>query len=184
MPLRKLRSLFESSGDTGSDNPFARALAEHLTRLPAERLEYLAGFAGQLTRVAYSDDDLSEVEREKISAILTERAGLSESEAGVVIDLLLGQLEILRGTEEYRLNRALNDHATREEREAVVDCLFAVAAADAMVSNVEDMEIRKIGHALEIPNERLMDIRGRYRDRLEILKVAEAARHGDATDES
>jgi len=184
MPLRRLLSLFESTSDTASDNPFASALAEHLTRFPPERLEYLAGFAGQLTRVAYSDDDLSDVERETISAILTKRAGLSESEAGVVIDLLLGQIKLLRGTEEYRLNRALNDHATREEREAVVDCLFAVAAADDSVSNVEDLEIRKIGHALEIPNERIMDIRGRYRDRLEILKVAEAARRGDAPGES
>jgi len=175
MPIRRLLSLFEPA-EQAPANPFAEALAGHLDRFPPERLEYLAGFAGQLTRVAWADEEVSEVERERIQGILAESSNLEASEADVVIDLLRGQLENLRGTEDYQLNRAVNAHADLEERENLIDCLFAVAAADGTVSNVEDQEIRKIGHALEIPNERLMDIRGRYRAQLEILRVAAAVR--------
>ena len=176
MPLQRLLALFDTSSATGSTNPFAAKLAEHLAQLEPARLEYLAGFAGQLTRVAYADDDVSDAERVSIVGILSSVARLSEKESHVVIDLLLGQLQALRGTDEHHLNRAVNAHATREEKEGLVDSLFAVAAADEMVSNVEDQEIRRIGHALEIPKERIMDIRSRYRDRLEVLQAAAAAR--------
>ncbi len=177
MPMQRLLALFGSSSEAAaSRNPFAKKLAEHLTELAPERLEYVAGFAGQLTRVAYADNDVSEVERTAITRVLRERSILQSREADAVIDLLVAQLEALRGTEEFQLNRAINNHASAEEKEALVDCLYAVGAADDTVSNIEDQEIRTISHALNIPNERLMDIRSRYRDHLEVLKHAAALR--------
>jgi uncharacterized tellurite resistance protein B-like protein len=181
MPIRRLLALFTPEESPDDANPFAAALAPHLQRFSADQLEYFAGFAGQLTRVAYADDDVSEAEIETISRLLVDHAGLVAEEARVVIDLLKLQLEALRGFEEFRLNRAINEHASREERERLIDFLFAVAAADDLVSNDEDQEIRRIAYALEISNPRLMEIRGRYRDQLEILQHASAQRRSTQT---
>jgi uncharacterized tellurite resistance protein B-like protein len=60
--------------------------------------------------------------------------------------------------------------APPEEKQALIDCLYAVAAADRMVSDVEEQEIRRVAAALLVPHRVLMDIRGRYRDRLEVLQ--------------
>ncbi len=178
MALRRLLSLFQPNERSDAGNPFAEKLRHHLTSLSEDRLEFLAGFAGQLTRVAYADDDVSESERQSIAAILVEHANLPAADAAVVIDLLLGQLQRLRGTDEFQLNRAVNRHASAEEKEHLVDCLFAVAAADNLISNVEDQEIRRIAYGLDITNRCLMTIRSRYRDRLEILQSAAALRDG------
>ncbi len=178
MPIRRLLSLFGNNDDPSEENPFAAALRPHLKSVSAERLDYLTGFAGQLTRVAYADDEVSEAEAAVISKLLVEHGGLREDETRVVIDLLTLKLEELRGCDDYRLNRAVGAHATMEEKEQLVDLLFAVASADDQVSNVEDQEIRLIGNALDIPIERFMDIRTRYRDKLEVLRAAAAARAG------
>lgn len=178
MPIRRLLALFVADESSADANPFASALAPHLSRFSEQDLEYFAAFAGQLTRVAYADDDVSESEIEIISRLLVDHAGLLAEEARVVVDLLGAQLEALRGCEEFRLNRAINDRASREEKEKLVDFLYAVAAADDLVSNQEDQEIRRVAHALDIPTPRLMEIRGRFRDHLEILRHA-ASRRGD-----
>ncbi len=182
MPIRRLMSMFGMESETPTGNPFAAVLGEHLKNFPSERLEYLAGFAGQLTRVAYADDEISEVESQTISTLLVEHAGLQEAEAKVVIGLLKSQLDELRGCEEYRLNRAVNDNASAEEKDNLISFLFAVAAADGVVSNVEDQEIRLVGNALNIATERFMNIRTRYRDKLEVIQAATAARLRSAAD--
>ncbi len=176
MPMKRLMALFGVENDTKPENPFAAALGEQLQRIPSDRLEYLAGFAGQLTRVAYADDDISEAEIDVISRLLIDHAELEADETRVVIELLRHQLDELRGCEEYRLNRAINEHSNLDERATIVEFLFSVAAADDLVSNVEDQEIRRIGDALKIPKERFMDIRGRYREQLEVMQAAKAAR--------
>ena len=178
MALRRLLSLFQLNDASARANPFTEQLRRHLSTIDEDRLEFLAGFAGQLTRVAYADEDVSQEERDSITTILVEHAALSSSDAVVVIDLLLGRLQELRGANEFQLNRAVNDHATSDEKEHLVDCLFAVAAADDLISNVEDQEIRRIAYGLDLTNKRLMEIRSRYRDRLEILLNAAAQRKG------
>lgn len=180
MPIRKLLALFAPSTSTSSDNPFSAALATHVKRFSEDQLEYFAGFAGQLTRVAYADDDVSEAEIEVISRLLIEHAGMVAEDARVVVDLIAMQLEALRGCEEFRLNRAINAHASRAEKERLIDFLFAVAAADHLIGNDEDQEIRRIAHALDIPSPTLMEIRARYRDRLEILRHAASLRGGES----
>ncbi len=182
MPIRRLMSIFGMESESTTDNPFAAALGAHLKNLPSERLEYLAGFAGQLTRVAYADDEISEVESQTISALLVEHAGLQEAESKVVIELLKSKLQELRGCEAYRLNRAVNDNSNAEEKDKLITFLFAVAAADGIVSNIEDQEIRLVGNALNIPPERFMNIRTRYREKLEVMQAATAARRRGRAD--
>jgi len=151
-------------------DPFVRRLHAQLARLGADRLEYLAGFAGQLARVAHADAGISAAEGQAIAAQLRDHALLSADQARVVVDILRHEFGVLRAVQPYILNRAINAHAEQREKETLVDCLYAVAAADHLVSDVEEQEIRRIADALLISHRKLMEIRGRYRDRIEVLQ--------------
>ncbi|MGH7819455.1 MAG: TerB family tellurite resistance protein, partial [Candidatus Binatia bacterium] len=76
----------------------------------------------------------------------------------------------LRGAENHLLTRRFNERSSEEERLRLVDCLYAVATADDLVSHVEDREVRRIGAALMLPTTAVLEIRSRYRDRLEELQ--------------
>lgn len=141
-----------------------------------ERLEYLAGFAGQLARVAEADDGISPAEAKLIAGQLCELARISDSEAKLIVDLLRKEFEVLRSVQSHVLNRAINAHATDTEKKQVIDCLYAVAAADDLVSDVEEQEIRRIAGALLVSHSELMNIRARYRDRIESLQLMKRGR--------
>jgi uncharacterized tellurite resistance protein B-like protein len=158
-----------------ADAAFMRRLQTQLVRLGPERMEYLAGFAGELARVADVDDGMSAAEAALIKTQLTEH-GLTDVEAAVVLDLLRHEIEVLHSLPHHVLNRAVNKHASAAEKEALVDCLYAVAAADHSVSDLEEREIRRVADALLIPHSVLMRIRGRYRDRIEVLLAMKRVR--------
>ncbi len=172
MALRSLltRLGLHAHGPSEHADPFLRALHLQLQRLGPERLEYLAGFAGQLARVAEAEDGISASEAGIIIQQLGAHGGLTAAEAELVVGLLREQFEVLRTVQNHVLNRAVNAQASEHEKEVLIDCLYAVAAADRLVSDVEEAEIRRIADALLIPHSVLMDIRGRYRDRLEVLQ--------------
>lgn len=178
MRLRRLLTSLglEASGPKPDADPFLRRLQEQLRQRGPERLEYLAGFAGQLARVAQVDDGISAAEATQISAQLCEHGHLTPEEARVVVDLLRHQFGVLRGVQPYMLNRAINAHAAPAEKQTLIDCLYRVAAADHLVSDVEEQEIRRIANALLLPHSVLMDIRARYRDRIEVLQMMKRVR--------
>lgn len=178
MQLRRLLTTLglEPDGPKPDADPFLRRLQAQLQRLGPERLEYLAGFAGQLARVAHADDGISAAEATQIAAQLCEQARLAAAEARVVVDILRHEFDVLRAVQPYVLNRAVNAHASQAEKETLIDCLYAVAAADHLVSDVEEQEIRRIANALLVPHSVLIDIRARYRDRLEVLQLLQRDR--------
>ncbi len=172
MSLRDLLSTLGLRGGAAAPpaDPFLRRLHEQLGRVDAARLEYLAGFAGQLARVANADGGISPAEAEAMTAQLSAHGRLSPDDAAVVVGLARHEFDGLRSLQSHVLSRAINDHATPEDKAVIVDCLYAVAAADHLVSDVEEQEIRRIAEALLVPHRLLMEVRARYRDRLEVLQ--------------
>jgi uncharacterized tellurite resistance protein B-like protein len=172
MPLhRLLTSLGLRAGPSAAPaDSFLGRLHAQLARLGSERLEYLAGFAGQLARVAHVEGGISSVEATAMTALLAAHGRLAADDAALVVDLLRHEFEVLRSAEPHVLNRAINAHAGPAEKEVVIDCLYAVAAADHLVSDVEEREIRRVAEALLVAHSTLMAIRARYRDRLEALR--------------
>ncbi len=172
MALRRLlTSLGLRAGAPAADaDPFLRHLQEQLGRLGADRLEYLAAFAGHLARVAGSEDGISAAEAAAMTAQLATQQRLGADHAQVVVALLTHELDTLRAVQPHLLTRVLNAQATAEEKQVLLDSLYAVAAADHLVSLVEEAEIRRIAGALLVPHSVLMTIRSRYRDRLEVLQ--------------
>lgn len=178
MRLRRLLTALglEASGPRPDADPFLRRLQEQLRELGPERLEYLAGFAGQLACVAEAEDGISAAESAVITAQLCKHGHLDDTQARVVVDLLRHEFEVLRNVQHHVLNRAVNAHATQAEKVTLIDCLYAVAAADRLVSDVEEQEIRRIANALQLSHAELIAIRGRYRDRIEALQLMKRAR--------
>lgn len=178
----RLNRLLTALGLNGNGTPaggeaFLERLQKQLVRLGPDRLEFLAGFAGELTRVAGVDAGISATETAAIKAHLTQH-GLTAAEAGVVIDLLRHEIEVLHSLQNHVFNRAVNKHASLAEKEALLDCLYAVAAADHLVSDLEEREIRRIADALLVPHSVLMRVRGEYHDRIEVLVAMKRSRAG------
>jgi uncharacterized tellurite resistance protein B-like protein len=183
MPIRRLLKslgLHTDEPDVPRDAFLAR-VHQHLKQLGTNRVEYLAAFAGQLARVAYADDGISEAEAASMANLLETRANLPAHEARLVADIAGHEFEALREVGEHLLNRTINEHASALEKEQLVDCLFAVAAADHLVSDAEETEIRRVASNLLLPHKTLMDIRLRYKDQLEVLQFAKKTARGPAS---
>ena len=169
--LRLLRAL-GVSGDgppTKKGEVHDRIHAE-LPRLGEERVEQLAAFAGLLARAAFGDMTISAPEEAAMEECLRTTAGLDNQDSELVAHIARNAAETLGGVEDYLLTRAFNDTASPEEKESLLECLYEVAAADGLVSTAEDEEIKQIGAALMIPHSRVIEVRSKYSDKLEILQ--------------
>lgn len=61
------------------------------------------------------------------------------------------------------MTREFNKISTREQKLALVDCLYSVAAAEALISTTEDNEIRKVASELGIEHPEIIAVQSRYR---------------------
>lgn len=156
----------------------AAAIQTRLVDLSPARAEFVAAFAGLLVRVAYVDRSISEAERAVLAPLLATNAGLPLAEAETVMTIVTHQATTLEGISYASLTRAFNAIATAEEKERLIDCLFAVATAEGSVSMVEDEEVRAVARALLLSHQQLIAVRSRYKDQLEVIHAARQARGG------
>jgi uncharacterized tellurite resistance protein B-like protein len=134
------------------------------------RARYVAAFAYVLARVAHADLSISEDEVDVMEKMAGESAGLSPEQARVAIEIARGQTIELGGTENYMVTRLFREVSTPDERLGVIECLFAVAAADDEISTAENHEISKIGSELGLSHAEITIVRSRYREHLAVLK--------------
>lgn len=146
------------------------AIKARLSRLPAARAELSAAFAGLLVRVAHADDDVSEAERATLHGLVKAHAGLTAEESAAVAEIVVHQATVLAGIDYASLTRVFNEIGSAEDKENLIDCLYAIATADQSVSVVEDEEIRRVSRALLLTHGQFIAIRTRYKDRLEVLR--------------
>jgi uncharacterized tellurite resistance protein B-like protein len=167
--------LLEALGLGGAAPPASKGtlcarLHAELRHLGNDRVEYLAAFAGLLARAAFGDSEIAPAEEAAMARCLEERAHLSREEAELVADIARQAAQTLYGVEDYLLTRACNEHATPDDKEGLLDCLYEVVGADGSIPSPEDDEIKRIGKALLVPHSRILEIRARYRDRLTFLR--------------
>lgn len=164
-------------GSSNQERPeLLEAIEEQLSRLEPARAELIAAFAGLLARVAYADDEISEPEVLRMERLIARQTGVSDDEARAISMIARQKTIALRGMENYLLTRRFNELASEEEKRGLIDCLYAVATADDLVTYVEDREIRKIADALLIAPSELQAIRAPYREKLEELQLLRKAR--------
>jgi uncharacterized tellurite resistance protein B-like protein len=147
-----------------------RRISEALERMEPERARYTAAFAYLLGRAACADREVTPEEMRAMERLVMERAGLPEEQAVLVVQIARAQNLMFGGTEDFLVARQFAGMATHEQKLALVDCLYAVSAADRSVSVVEDNEISRIAAELKVEHADLVAARQRYREYLSVLR--------------
>ena len=98
--------------------------------------------------------------------MLPERWGLAESEAALAVEIAKSQARLPGGTENYVVTREFKELSSRDERTRLLECLYAVAAADGTISSAESTEIAKIGDELGFLRQEVAAIRAPWSDKL------------------
>ena len=138
--------------------------------MPTDRARFVASFAYILSRVARADLHVSDEETRAMERIVTEHGSLSEEQSVIVVQMAKSQNLLFGGTENYLVTRELNRIATKEQKLALLDCLFAVSSADESISTVEDNVVRQVAAELRIEHREFIEVRSRFRDHLAVLK--------------
>ena len=160
----------EKSRDAG-DTESVRRIAAKLERLDPQRAKYLAAFAYVLARVANADLQIDASETAEIERSLAAISDLSESEIALAVEIAKSQARLLGGTENYVVTREFRANSTLEQRRQLLQCLYAVAAADGTISSVESSEIVGIAEELGFSRAEANALRSQYREKLSVLKA-------------
>lgn len=147
-----------------------RKIVAALDRLDPDRARHIAIFAYLLSRVARADLVISEEETRTMETLVMQAGGLSAEQAILVVQMAKTQAILFGGTENYLVAREFNRLATREEKLALLRCLFAVSAADDSISVMEDNEIRRIADELRLTHEDFIAARSEFRRYLSVLR--------------
>jgi uncharacterized tellurite resistance protein B-like protein len=161
-------------GDEKSDTDepdTVRRIASQLDKLPPEQARYLATFSFVLARIAHADLKIDESEVAEMERILREIADLSESEAVLVVQIAKSQAQHLGGTNNYVVTREFRKNSTPEQRAALLQCIYAVAAADGTISGAESTEIMKTAEELGFTRPEANSLRAQYRDKLAVFQT-------------
>jgi uncharacterized tellurite resistance protein B-like protein len=146
-----------------------RKIVAALESMDPDRARFIAAFAFILCRVARADLHISPSETRLMERIVSERGGLPEEQAILVVQMAKTQNTLFGGTENFLVTREFNKSATHEQKLALLECLFAVAS-DEMISTVEDNEISRICSELQITHDEFVSVRMAFRDQRAIFK--------------
>lgn len=158
-------------GETAAARPEAdtetvRKIVDELNNMDPARARYIAGFAYLLGRVAHADLDVSSEETREMERIVMEIGGLPERQAILVVQIAKSQNQLFGATENFLVAREFGTLATHEQKLALLQCLFAVSAADQSITSVEDNEIRRISKELLLRHDDFITARLAYKDYL------------------
>ncbi len=168
--LRRILGLAEAEPEGAGDTETVRRIAGQLERLPRDKARFLASFAYVLARIAHADLDIDDTEIAEMERIVRRIAHLSEPEAALVVQIAKSQAQHLGGTENYVVTREFRELASKEQRVELLQCIYAVAAADGSISGEETTEIQAIAEELGFTRPEANALRSAYRDKLSVLQ--------------
>ena len=167
--LGKLRSALSTAAPQ-ADTETVRRIMSELDRLDPSVARYLAAFAYVLGRVANADSQISRAETDRMVALLESAGRLPTEQALLVAEIAKRQNRLFGGTENFLVTRELREIANEDQRREMLDCLFAVAAADDVVSGVEEDEIRRISIELGFEHHEYIEARLKYTRQRSVMK--------------
>jgi uncharacterized tellurite resistance protein B-like protein len=158
----------DSEGTDNKLHEIEKALEAH----GPERARYLACFAYILTRAAKADHHVSDGEARMMEQIVAQRAGVDAEQAALIVRIARDAGHS-RGTDDFLITREFERIATRDEKLALIDCLFAIAAADSPILTTEDNEVRRVASELKLEHSDYIAVRRRHLEHLNVLKRPE-----------
>jgi uncharacterized tellurite resistance protein B-like protein len=169
--LSILRWLGFSSGEApDADSEVVRRIVSELESLDRESARRLALFAFLLARVANVDLDVDAAETAAMERLVQAHGRLPPAQAALVVQIAKAENRLLGPTHNFLAARELRDAETDEGKLALLECLFAVAAADGSISVAEEEEIRVISRTLLLPEADYLVVRGRFSGQRAVLQ--------------
>jgi uncharacterized tellurite resistance protein B-like protein len=156
----------EEAGETET----VRRIIRELESLEPERARFLAAFAFILARVAHADLDISREETSRMEQILQSQGHLPQEQAVLAVQIAKAQHRLAGGTESFLVTREFREIATKEQCRELLDCLFAVSAADDSISAPEEAQIRQIASELGFDLSELVEIRSAWAHKRDVLR--------------
>lgn len=157
----------------GSATETVRKIVEELDRLEPDRARYIAAFAYILSRVANADLDISKVEVLAMERVVRDLGKLREEESVLVVQMAKTQALLFGSTENYLVTKEFHRMATPEQKQSLLECLFAVSAADETITSLEEAEIRRIAGELDLTHADFVAARSKYLEYVAVLKGLE-----------
>ncbi|HVP66500.1 MAG TPA: TerB family tellurite resistance protein [Anaeromyxobacteraceae bacterium] len=155
----------------GDGDPDAiRRIERELDSMDPARARYLALFAFLLARVADVDLNVTDAETREMEKLVEEKGGLPPPQAALVVAIAKAENRLFGATQNFLAAREFRDLASDDRKRELLDCLFAVAAADGAISVAEEEAIREISRELLLGNDEYLAIRGNWRDYRAVLK--------------
>jgi uncharacterized tellurite resistance protein B-like protein len=158
------------AADAQGDTETVRKIVGQLEALPRERARFIAAFAYILGRVANADRHVSADETAAMEEIVRRFGALPEEQAVLVVQIAKSQNQLFGGTENFLVTREFREISSPGERRQLLDCMFAVSAADDSISSVEESQIRQIASELGFNHREYVQARLAYSDQREVLR--------------
>jgi len=157
-----------SQADEGTAT--VRKIVAELETMDPDKARYVAAFAYILGRAAHADLDISEVETRKMEEVIRRLGHLPEEQAILVVQIAKSQNRLFGHTENFLVTREFVQVSTPEQRQELLDCLFAVSAADESITSAEEAQIRQIASELGFSHRQFVEARKVYSQHREVLK--------------
>lgn len=171
MSILKLLGLQQDRNDEGpGETESVRKIVEKLESLDPKKARYVAAFAYILGRVANADLEISPTETRAMEETVQKVGDLPEDQAILVVQIAKSQHRLFGGTENFLVTREFLELSDPDQRKKLLDCLFAVSAADDSISGVEEAQIRQIASELGFSHRQFVEARAAYSDQREVLK--------------
>lgn len=147
-----------------------RKIVRELEAMAPDRARFVAAFAYLLGRVAHADFDISDQETRKMESIVRRFGELPEDQAILVVEIAKSQNRLFGGTENFQVAREFRRLATRDQRRELLNCLFAVSAADDSISGEEEAQVRQIAEELDLSHREYVEVRSAYNEKRSVIQ--------------
>jgi uncharacterized tellurite resistance protein B-like protein len=154
----------------GAEGEVVRRIVAELESMEPAQARLLALFAFLLARVANVDLEISGDETREMERIVETHGRLRPAQAALVVEIAKAENRLLGPTHNFVAAREFRDLAGEEQKRALLDCLFAVAAADGAISVAEEEEIRVVSRALLLDEADYLSIRSGYKHLRTVLR--------------
>ena len=147
-----------------------RHIVGELEALPEESARYLAGFACILGRAAHADSHISAAETRKMEEIVRVLGGLPEAQAVLVVEIAKNQVRLFGGTDDFLVTRQFRARSSKAQRMELLECVFAVSAADESITVAEEGQARQISRELGLTHQDFVAARAAFVEHVEAVK--------------
>lgn len=147
-----------------------RRIVGELESIPEQRARYLAGFAYILGRAAHADSHFSDAETRKMEEIVQVLGHLPEAQAVLVVEIAKNQVRLFGGTENFRVSRQFRELSDSAQRMELLECVFAISAADESITVAEEGQARQISTELGLTHKEFVAARAAFVEHVEAVK--------------